>query len=214
MSEDAFWNTVDHAIEHEESVVPTAVEHAFGTWVLRPSAFMVGTYIIFQYIDFFFHADSTNKDRIFSFCLTPCLAAIPLSLLYFGSLMISTETLRISTSKGTIEKSTLIHGEVKEEESYPLEGVERVLVRENFGHEGGIHDLKIQGTGSRLEKWSIDVSTFRKPLYKQMKGNSFDRFRISMQKTGERFADLLDVELDSNIQMDKVTPWFRRKYED
>ena len=214
MSEDAFWNTVDHVIEHEESVVPTAVEHAFGSWVLRPSAFMVGTYIIFQYIEFFFHADSTNKDRILSFCLTPCLAAIPLSLLYFGSLMISTETLRISTSKGTIEKSTLIHGEVKEEESYPLEGVERVLVRENFGHEGGIHDLKIQGTGSRLEKWSIDVSTFRKPLYKQMKGNSSDRFRISMQKTGERFADLLDVELDSNIQMDKVTPWFRRKYED
>ena len=210
MSEDAFWNTVDHVIEHEESVVPTAGEHAFGSWVLRPSAFIAGVYVIFLYINFFSAAES-NKDRILSFCLTPCLAFVPLSLFVLGSSMISTEKLRISTSKGTIEKSTIIHGEVKEEESYPLDGIQRVLVREN---NEDTHRIIIEGSGLRLEKWSIDLSRFQRALYKQMEGNSWDRFRMSMQKTGERFADILNVELDSNIQMEKVTPWVRRKYED
>ena len=213
MSEDAFWNTVDHVIEHEESVVPTAGEHAFGSWVLRPSAFIAGVYLIYLYINFFSAAES-NKIRILSFCFTPCLAFVPLFLFGLGSSMISTEKLRISTSKGTIEKSTIIHGEVKEEESYPLDGIQRVLVRENFGEEGATHHINIKGSGLRLEKWSIDLSRFQRALYKQMEGNSMDRFRLSMQKTGERFAHILNVEFDSNIQMEKVTPSFRRKYED
>ena len=207
MEESTFWETVTPAIDHEETVPSSSGERLFGLFFFLPVSIASAIGILFV----IFNPDNSLKEQVGLCFISPCFALLPLSLMSLFLQLVCTETISINTEKGTIEKSTTFWGKEMYQEKELINEVKLVDVYES-GDEDTTHSISIKGNNAHGEKWSLDITRFHRPLYLSGKG-SMDRFRISMIKTGERYGDMLGVEVKNNITLGHVSRNLRKEFD-
>ena len=207
MEDSTFWETVTPVIDHKETVHPSGGERLFGLFFFLPASIASTIGILFL----IFNPENNLKEQVGLCFISPCFALMPLSLMSLFSRLMCSETISISSEKGTIEKATTFWGKERHQETELINEVELVNVSESRD-EGSSHSISIKGNNAQGEKWSLDITRFHRPLYLSGKG-SMDRFRISMIKTGERYGEMLGVEVKNNITLGHVSRNLRREFD-